>query len=193
MDERITAIISGDPEAFQALVEEYSPIIRATLVALMCRYGRANPDDEANELLNQFFLSLLEKDFKKLRQFRGESSLTTYLRVVASRLTLDMMRKRKHDTEHVPLTALEKNPVQGKTPEDEVERRSQLSFLHNLTGQLLPAEQLLLKLVYGQELSAQQAASVLHLSLNAYYSKKSRILKKLKNMSKKYSDDTSRE
>ncbi len=185
MEKRISQIISGDSEAFQLLIDEYSPLIKASLTALFYRYNRANPDDEAKELLNQFFLALMEDDFKKLKLFRGESSLATYLRVIATRLALDMMRKRKHDISNVPLETLDKNPGSCKTPEDHVEQISDLSLLQQTVKQLPATEQLLLKLVYEQELDAREVATILHLSLSAYYSRKSRIIKKLKNMCKK--------
>ncbi len=125
MDDCITTIVSGDSDAFQALVDEY------------------------------------------------------------------MMRKQKHDTWNLPLTTLDTNPGSCKTPEDDCERLSQLSLLGKVIKQLPPTEQLLLNLVYEQELEPQQVALILHISTTAYYSRKSRILKKLKTPCKKVTHKTS--
>jgi RNA polymerase sigma-70 factor (ECF subfamily) len=52
--------------------------------------------DEIDDICSEIFVTLMKKDFAVLRHFRGNSSLATYLTVVARRVAVhEMVRRRK--------------------------------------------------------------------------------------------------
>lgn len=52
--------------------------------------------DEVDDICSEIFVTLMKKDFAVLRHFRGNSSLATYLTVIARRVTVhEMVRRRK--------------------------------------------------------------------------------------------------
>lgn len=54
--------------------------------------------DDVDDLCSEIFVVLLKNDFAVLRHFRGQSSLATYLSVVARRIVVhEMVRRRKEE------------------------------------------------------------------------------------------------
>src|SRR5204863_1912930 len=58
------------------------------------RSVRLTPED-VDDLCAEVFLALLDRDFSVLRAFRGECSLATYLTVVARRVIVREMARRR--------------------------------------------------------------------------------------------------
>lgn len=74
-------------DAAQTFLLSHLRTIRA-VVRTVNRRHRGTADDE-HELLSDVFLHLMDNDYAVLRQFRGESSLRTYLHTVTTRVLLD--------------------------------------------------------------------------------------------------------
>ena len=51
--------------------------------------------EDRDDLVGEVFLALVKDDFAVLRHFRGESSLATYLTVVARRVVVQQLLRRK--------------------------------------------------------------------------------------------------
>lgn len=68
------------------LTENYSMV--DGIVRSIARRHRLGPD-EAEELASTVYLKLVDKDYAVLRQYRGRSSLSTYLTTVVARVLLD--------------------------------------------------------------------------------------------------------
>jgi len=66
-------------------------VIRHTAKSRSIRLAKQDEEDLAAE----FFLVIINDDFAVLRRFRGESSLATYLTVVARRVVVRELLKRK--------------------------------------------------------------------------------------------------
>ena len=81
---------SGDPGSFEELYRVYSP----RLFGLACRMvGRT----EAEDLLQEIFLS----SYRKIRLYKGESALGTWLFRLATNLCLDHLRSRANRSAQV--------------------------------------------------------------------------------------------
>lgn len=91
-----------------ALYRQYGPTV-------LRRGRRFLPPSEAEELVHDVFLKLLERPFL----FRGESSPSTWLYRVATRLCLDRLRNRSRQTKlivrNAPTMFAQNDP--GGTPE----------------------------------------------------------------------------
>lgn len=87
---------SGDELAFRRIVERYEPSVAATVIAML---GRT---EEARDVGQQVFIRF----FRAIDDFRGDSSLRTYLTRIAINLSLNEQkrqqryRKRFVDLEH---------------------------------------------------------------------------------------------
>jgi RNA polymerase sigma factor (sigma-70 family) len=80
--------VAAPPLDGSALVEAFLPEIDRA-VAFVCRRQRL-PREQASELASEVYLRLLQRDAAVLRQYRGDSSLRTFLVVVIQRVLLDL-------------------------------------------------------------------------------------------------------
>jgi len=87
--------LNRKPHAWEDFVDRFLGlavhVIRHTAKS---RSIRVNPQDE-EDLAAEFFLAVVNDDFAVLRRFRGDSSLATYLTVVARRIVVRELLKRK--------------------------------------------------------------------------------------------------
>ncbi len=181
MDNLINEIIAGSRQAFESLVEKYQPMVRKTVSYLFYRYRDNNNDAMVDDLTNDIFLSLMEDDFKKIRQFKGMSSFATYLRVIASRQVLGFLRRPSREVQTKAADKINKTVDSSPNPEELYRDQENRSLMAEAIAALKPADQLLMKLTYYQELSAEETARIMNISLSAFYSRKSRIVKKIEN------------
>jgi RNA polymerase sigma factor (sigma-70 family) len=80
--------VAAPPLDGSALMEAFLPEIDRA-VAFVCRRQRL-PREDARELASEVYLRLLQRDAAVLRQYRGDSSLRTFLVVVIQRVLLDL-------------------------------------------------------------------------------------------------------
>jgi len=90
-----------------------------------------NIENEALELSNQVMDSLTKDDFKVLRQFKGNSKLSTYITSIIARQAVDMVRKKRGRSREkeraatfgeVGLVIYDEIVVRGNTPEHVISR-----------------------------------------------------------------------
>lgn len=121
-----------EPGAWNDFVDRYLSliyhVINYTAYLRSVRLGSEDVEDIAAEIL----LQLVEENFKILRQFRGESSLATYLTVVARRLCVRELVRRKKRQEAlargdvvVPPSEVEDDPAAQKG----LERLEEVEYL----------------------------------------------------------------
>lgn len=83
------------PRAWEDFVDRYlGLVVHVTNHSAQARSIRLSPEDR-DDLCAEVFLNVVRDDFHLLRQFRGQSSLATYLTVVARRIVVREMMKRK--------------------------------------------------------------------------------------------------
>jgi RNA polymerase sigma-70 factor (ECF subfamily) len=87
--------LSGKPRAWEDFVDRFMGlVIHVINFTAQSRSVRLSPDDR-DDLAADVFLAIVEHDFAILRHFRGESSLATYLTVVARRIVVREMLNQK--------------------------------------------------------------------------------------------------
>lgn len=179
-NEKLASAISGDSEAFNALVEPHRKQL------LVHCYRLSGSLDEAEDLVQDAFL----RAWQKIESFEGRGSFQNWLYVIATRLWLDEARKRKKrillpldgspaDPDAPPLppnpAALWLDPLPGSwvismapSPESSYDRRESISFAFMIAIQKLNARQrvvLILRKVY--DWSAKEVADALGLTVDS--------------------------
>jgi DNA-directed RNA polymerase specialized sigma24 family protein len=93
----IAGCVKGDKAVWDAFVLQYSKLAYSTIRSTLTLHHALPQDDIVEDLHQNFFLSICENDFRKLRQFKGDRgcSLASWLRVIASRLTVEFLRKQE--------------------------------------------------------------------------------------------------
>ena len=83
------------PRAWEDFVDRFMGLILHVINhTSQARSVRLSPEDR-DDLCSDVFLNIVKEDFGVLRRFRGESSLATYLTVVARRIVVRAMLRRK--------------------------------------------------------------------------------------------------
>ena len=90
--------LARKPDAWKDFVDRFTGlVIHVIHHSAQCRSLRLTSEDR-EDLASEVFFEILHNDFALLRHFRGESSLATYLTVVARRVVIHELLKRKNLT-----------------------------------------------------------------------------------------------
>ena len=169
----IDAARQGDQGAFEELVRLYEKRVLA-LTRRMCK----NPEDAAEAAQEAFFAA-----WQGLKQFRGESSFSTWLYRLASNACVDLLRREGRRREAVSLDDEDLNldaPSAIPSPQEEAERR-ELSEQIEAGLQALPPEYrevLVLREIH--QLRYDEIAGTLELDIGTVKSRISRGRKRLR-------------
>jgi RNA polymerase sigma-70 factor, ECF subfamily len=88
--------LSGKPQSWENFVDRYIGLVLHVIRhTARSRSLHLTPQDE-EDLASEFFLTVIRDNYAILRRFRGESSLATYLTVVARRVVVrELLRHGK--------------------------------------------------------------------------------------------------
>lgn len=192
MDKLVSQCIAGEKGAFDALVKGCSPTVKAAIAGALHKYSFPASRENIEDLHNGLFLTLMEDDFRRLRQFQGRSSFYSYIRVVTVRYVIDFLRKQKKSTSLDSDDCIISVPDNCPSPEKKLELSQELDLVRRAVARLTPREQLLLKLVFVKEAAPTKICEILGLSMTAYYNQKSRLVKKIKTRCEESALDSSK-
>lgn len=171
-EELVESAKQGDPDAFPQLVKKYSRRI--------LRVGRniTNNDEDAEDVLQETFL----KAYTHLSGFQGNSKFYTWLVRIAMNEALMKLRKRKGDKvvsldEQLDTgedTVTREIAVWEGNPEDRYSQEEIRDILDKTVASLPEAFRTVFTLRDVEELSTEETAEVLNLSIPAV---KSRLLR----------------
>jgi RNA polymerase sigma factor (sigma-70 family) len=183
----IARCISGsDESAWDLFVSRYSRLIWSAIHRTFKASNFSYTAEDAEDLYGAFFLSLVENDFRKLRQFqfRNACSPSTGLTVVAVHMTIDHMR---HQAAR-PRTATD--PAQALLAEvisDDAQNAEQLLMDAQRSGSIARSldalscsDQEVYDLLYVKGVSPDTAAQALGTTTAALYTRKHRLIERLK-------------
>lgn len=166
----------GNQQAFAQLVERYETKIAATVV------GMLGNGQEAEDVGQEVFIRF----FRSLDQFRGDSSLGTYLTRIAINLSLNAVKKRKRRKLFAFFTPQEKGPElqipDGGMTQDERDVQQLVQMALQMVDSQFRSV-LVLRLIDGY--STKETAELLELPLGTVLSRLSRGQKKLKEILQK--------
>ena len=174
----LAGCLNGEKTAWDAFVLQYSALVYYTIRKTFSLYHTEPRTDLVEDLFQEVFLSLVQNDFKKLRQFRGDRgcSLASWLRLVAARLTIDFLRQQRPPTVEVP----DSLPSAQPDPSDSLADNEQSARLSQALEGLPTRDRLFLEFYYRKGLPPEEIAAILKVSVSAVYTQKSRLLAKLR-------------
>jgi RNA polymerase sigma factor (sigma-70 family) len=182
MTEKEKTLIAGclrtEKVAWDSFVRQYSNLVYHTIKKTLIRHHAEPRADLVEDLYQEFFISLLRNECKKLRQFRGAHgcSLASWLRLLTARLTIDFLRKQASTSGEVASAMSRRGP----DPAEPLINEQQERLLNQAIQTLSPRDRILLDLCYRQTLASDQVATLLKTSVSAVYAQKSRVLEKIR-------------
>jgi len=125
IDRRLLArCLDREPKAWEAFVDRFMGlVVHVVNHTSQARSIRLSPQDR-EDLCAEVFLAIVKDDFSVLRRFRGQSSLATYLTVVARRVVVRRLMKSRS------MARLADAPSGSNHPaEDRVDNREEVEQL----------------------------------------------------------------
>ena len=153
----------------EEIYTKYRPVISFRVKKSL---GASNPDWE--DIVNEIITNVIEKI--KKGEFRGESSLGTFIYVIASRRIIDYIRQKTKVLRHAP------EPASSLDPHEHIENKERAESIAKAIKKLKPKYRDVLYLYYYKDLSREEVAKRLgitphRVSERVNYSQK--LLKKL--------------
>ena len=185
--ELLRTCIEDSPEARAVFVEKYSRLIYSCIHETL----RMNCSDflreDIEDIFNDIFLSLFKDDCKKLRQFRGDNNCTvaSWLRIIAINTTRNfIMRNRTFisldNSSEQGLAHLDKMQNPEPSALNQLIDSEEIRLFRQLLDELKPDDRLVLKYYYKSDISPDEIAAIMNITVNTVYSKISRTKKRLK-------------
>jgi len=183
----IKACLKQDKEAWDFFVEKYSRLICHAIVITLKKHSTAPENQVVDDLFHTVFLSLIEKNYKKLRQFQWRCKLSSWLHIISVRTTIDYLRKQ---SKHLSLNGetqeeilLKENIISGNPlPSELFEQKEEKRIFEQIKNDMSSTERLFIELCYCRELSSSEIAKTMNTSTNNVYQLKSRVREKLKKL-----------
>ena len=169
----IAAAREGDQGAFEELVRLYEKRVLA-LTQRMCK----NPEDAAEAAQEAFFAA-----WRGLKNFRGDSSFSTWLYRLASNACVDLLRREGKQQAAVSLDDGELNldvPSAAASPQEEAERRELREQIEEGLRALPPEYRAALVLREIQQLRYDEIGEALGVDIGTVKSRINRGRKKLR-------------
>ena len=176
----------GEKAAWDAFVNRFSKLIYHSIYKAFRATNLPFDLQVTDDLYQEVFLSLFKHDYRKLKQFKGKNncSLTSWLRMIATRTVIDFARKQRSPAsldDALPdgKSLVETLPDKRELPDESLEKHEWHQLLRNLIQELPPRDRYLFELSYYQELPDSETAQIMSLSRGAVHMRKSRIKQKL--------------
>ncbi len=174
----LSRCFEGDKVSWDAFVQRYSRLIYHTIAKTLDRHSGEWSRELVDDLFQDIFLAFVKDDFAHLRRFRGDGgcTLASWLRMVAARRTIDHLRRPK-----LPAEPFDERLHDGPTGSlENFLGHEPIQWVAKAVEMLAPRERILIDLLFRQNFAAQDVAAILHLSVGAVYTQKSRILARLR-------------
>ena len=183
--------LQRDKKSWDTFVNRYNRLISHAIVKTLNRYSFTPKGHIVDDLFQTVFLSLIEHNCKKLRQFQWKCKLSGWLHVIAVRATVDYLRKQSEhlsldgetDEEiHIKEKVANGNPLPGEL----IELKEEKKIFEQIKESLTSKERLFIELYYARELSSTEVAKIMNTTSNNVYQLKNRVREKMKNMVEDY-------
>jgi len=116
--------------------------------------GSSNPDWE--DIVNEILTNAIEKIQKG--EFRGESSIGTFIYTITSRRIIDYIRQKSKILKHIP------EPADFPDPQEQIENKERAELMARALKKLKPKYRKVLYLYYYKEFSREEVAEKLGIS-----------------------------
>ena len=185
--ELLKGCLSHDKKSWDIFVETYIRLISNAILRTLNRYSPAPETWLVDDLTHSVFLSLIENNYKKLRQFQWKCKLSSWLHTIAARATIDHLRKQQ---DHASLNgddeegkSLKESIPNGRSlPSEVLELKEEKEIFEQVKKTLTPRERLFVELYYIQELSHPEIARIMNTTKNNSYQLRSSVEAKMKEL-----------
>ena len=158
--------LDKEPGAWKDFVDRFMGLfVHVTQHTAHCRSVRLSTDD-IDDLCADIFVALIANDFAPLRRFKGNSSLATYLTVIARRVVVRQIidRRMAEALGHVNTHGKSLQRADAKAPKPEIDSHEEVQ---RLLKELHPRDATAVRMSYLENKSYAEIAAKLKISENS--------------------------
>ena len=175
--ELLRRCLAKQPGAWNDFVDRFLGLIYHVVQHTAHQRSMPLKPEDTEDLAAEVLLQLVNNDYAVLRQFRGNSSLATYLTVIARRICVNELARRA--------AAREVQPAAAAAPEPDVEDSQatgleRLEEVERLLNKLPGREREVVRLHYIEGRSYEEISTALNIPVNTIGPVLSRARKKLR-------------
>ena len=181
--ELIQQLRAGDEGAFKTLVANYQDLVYNTAL------GIVQNNEDAEDVAQEVFVQV----YRSIDQFKGDARLSTWIYRITTTKALDHIRSRKRKKRFAFITSLfgpndelVHEPVDFQHPGVALDRKEQAALLFRMIDQLPENQKVAFTLHKTEELSYQEIADVMQISVSAVESLLFRARQNLRKLLEKY-------
>jgi RNA polymerase sigma-70 factor (ECF subfamily) len=159
--------LNHEAGAWSAFVDRFLGLVFHVVRHSAYLLGMPLQSQDIEDIVAEIMLEIIKKDYAVLRQFKGQSSLATYLIVVARRTCMRELNRRLG--EHVPQRSLDRplgEPEHLDPPPALVQQESR-EEVEKLLRQLPAPERHVVRLFYLEGRTYQEISAELHIPVNS--------------------------
>ena len=172
---------TGDHRAWHFLVENFGKAIYFGINKVRAKYNARLPVEDMEDLFQDVFIALHERDYHRLRLYKGTSPLRNYLITISMNRTIDALNKRKN---HISLDASLPMPGEGMEEHrralDNLDKDTLFQMISEHMQQLKEIDQSILRMSAIQDIPIVEIARRLNMTQANVSQRKLRALIKLK-------------
>jgi RNA polymerase sigma-70 factor, ECF subfamily len=172
-----------EPVAGEELFELGKLLLPSIVRNSFTRYNHLPNPDDIQRLMQRLLVLLWEDDYRILRDFRQEASLSTYLQKISNTEALHLILESKRT---IPIDSLLLEIVdQSQQQEGRLLQKERKQLLEKAMERLSARDQELYNLAYQKELSVEEIAQRLESTPRAVWQRICRLRKRLKKLIRK--------
>lgn len=179
-------INENDIYAWEEFVRKFSRLVWKSIRKTFYNYSFQHTREDIEDMYNSVFLSLMENDFKKLRQFKNKNdcAVSTWLAIISVRTTIDFLRKDKSylsiDTAEEDQNLWEIVPDHSQRADRKIETFQNERDFERSVENLPPKDRMIYDILFRRGISAEDAAEMLGMTTQSIYTRKHRIIEKIR-------------
>jgi RNA polymerase sigma-70 factor, ECF subfamily len=188
--ELLQRCLRKQPGAWNDFVDRYLSLIYHVIgYTAHLRSARVNPED-VEDIAAEVMLQIVADDYKILRQFRGKSSLATYLTVIARRIAVHELTRRQAVRNAITKgeSRLEELPDLNDGTAAEMKGLERLDEVDQLLRKLSGKEREIVRLFYLEGRSYEEVSTEVNVPVNTIGAVLSRAREKLRSYRKSATD-----
>ena len=186
----IVRLLAGESEAWSEFVDRYQRVVFARVNQVLVRYGKCIETNEADDVVADLFTSLLANNMRMLRRFEHRSTLTTWLTIIAHRMSLRAAMKSKRKTTKIheldpqtPIQSIEQLAVDpAENPLARLMSTENRSKIRHQLTMLKDADKQVIELFHFEKLSYREIALRMGMSENSVGSRLTRAQRRLRQL-----------
>ena len=183
-DEALVArCLEHDRDAWAAFVDRFARLIYGVVHETLRRHGVVAEPDLADELFGGVFLALYERNYRKLRQWRGGCSVASWIRLVTASHAVDHLRRCRPCVPVPPDEAELLVARAGPQPDDDalalLGRVERLTEVRRALTTLGPSDRELLLRLFRDDEAPADIEATMNIRPGALYTRKNRALARL--------------